>query len=126
MWNQNLTPATADFNGRSVTEQDAGGGSDSCHFVGSAFAPFDAITGGTWPVGASNAWGADNVGWFVPAVTYYRTQGRAPCGAVLPQNMVIDCPSGAPFYTFNNLTADIGVTTVSSSRDGQSASRPFP
>src|SRR5204862_12630 len=81
MWQQTLQPATADFQGRTVIEQDPGGGGpDTCHFPGSMYTPGTAITGGTWAVGAGNSWGADFVGWFTGAVTYYRAQGRAPCG----------------------------------------------
>ena len=127
LWEQTLQPTTADFATRQVTEFDGGGGNDTCWFAGSAYLPFDAITGGTWTVQASNIWGDDHVGWFPAAVTYYRNQGRAPCGTSFQQIMKINCP---PFptqqYTINTLTADIGVATVGSGRDGQSATRNWP
>jgi hypothetical protein len=107
MWNQALTPANVNFNGRNVTERNpvangGGSGNDSCHFNGSAVPTFDAITGGNWAVGANNAWGPDYVGWTLPAVTYYRNRGRAPCGTTLQQRMVIDTNAGTQAYGGNH------------------------
>ncbi len=125
-WTQTLTPSTVDFSGIDVKESDPGGGTDGCHFVGSAFARFDSITGGTWPVRAGNVWGDDFVGWFVPAVNYYRLQGRAPCTASFPQDMNVITPTGDLKYRTNQLSGTIGVTTVGSSRDGQTATKTWP
>lgn len=129
LWNQNLRPATADFTGRRVTEQNPGGGGpDSCWFQGSAIAPFIAITSGSWIVGGNNLWGADEVGWLASAVNYYRTQGRAPCSTQFPQRMVINCPHplNLPTYQNNMLGGGIGVTTVTTNRAGQFQTKPFP
>jgi len=130
LWNQTLQPADVDFSGIQVTERDPGGGTDGCYFNGSAFARFDSITGGTWTVGANNLWGADYVGWFTTAVTYYRAQNRAPCSNGFPQAMDVIAPSGNLNYRINQgsnqLSGTIGVTTVGSSRNGQSASRTWP
>ncbi|SMO76676.1 Putative peptidoglycan binding domain-containing protein [Geodermatophilus aquaeductus] len=125
-WRQRLTPTTRSFQGCSVTEADPGGGSDTCHFPGSTFAPFTGVTGGTWGVDSHNRWGNDFVGWFSPAVTYYRAQGRAPCTASFPQSMRVVRPSGDVQYKNHTLTMTIGATTVSSTRDGQSKSRTWP
>ena len=125
-WQQTLLPTTVDFSGLSVTERDGGSGSDGCHFVGSAFAPFTAITGGTWAVGTGNKWGDDFVGWFTTAVTYYRAQGRAPCSNTFSQAMDVITPSGNLNYTNNTLGGTIGVTTVGSTRAGQSQSKIWP
>lgn len=125
-WRQQLTPTTTNFQGCQVTEADPGGGSDSCWFSGSAYSPFNAVTGGTWTVGASNRWGDDWVGWYAPAVTYYRAQGKAPCTATFPQSMRIVRPSGNVQYVRHQLTATIGATTVSSTRAGQTRSKTWP
>lgn len=138
-WRGTLTPANVNFNGRSVTERDPGGGGpDSCHFAGSVYGAFTAITGGTWAVGAGNVWGDDFVGWFPAAVTYYRAQGRAPCGTSFPQRMEINCPAGDQAYQTNTLgcamTAPIPAMgpnpavpgTVSSTRSGNTQTRNWP
>ena len=130
-WRQRLTPITTHFGSATpgrcqVTEADGGGGADTCHFPGSAFAPFTAVTGGTWDVDASNRWGDDFVGWFGPAVNFYRTNGRAPCSATFTQSMRVVRPGGNVEYRQNVLTSDIGLTTVSSTRDGHTETRPFP
>lgn len=125
-WNQTLQPTTINFIGRVVTEQDAGGGSDQCHFTGSAFAPATSITGGSWTVEPGNFWGSDYVGWVPSAVTYYRQQGRAPCGTSFRQRMVIDCATGDIPYLTHTLGASMGPNTVTSQRGGQSATRAWP
>ena len=125
-WRQRLTPTNRRFDSCQVTEVDAGGGTDSCHFAGSTFAPFTALSGGTWPVGASNFWGDDTVGWKTNAVTYYRAQGRAPCGFSLNQSMRVVRSGGNVAYKANVLSAQIGVTTVSSNRDGHPVSKTWP
>lgn len=138
-WRGTLTPANVNFNGRSVTERDPGGGGpDSCHFNGATYAAFTAITGGTWAVGAGNVWGDDFVGWFPAAVTYYRNQGRAPCGTTFPQRMEINCPNGDQAYQTNTLgcamTAAIPAMngnpavpgTVSSTRSGNTQTKNWP
>jgi len=47
-WNQTLTGGS--FVGRQVTEQDGGGGNDTCWFPGSRIPKGEAVTGGSWPV----------------------------------------------------------------------------
>jgi peptidoglycan hydrolase-like protein with peptidoglycan-binding domain len=125
-WQQRLQPFTRSFRGCTVTEADPGGGSDTCHFPGSAFAPLTGVTGGTWAVNGQNRWGDDFVGWFAPAVTFYRANGRAPCRASFNQSMRVVRPSGDVQYRVNALQMDIGATTVTSTRDGQSETRNFP
>lgn len=125
-WRQQLLPTTTNFRNCQVREADPGGGTDTCHFPGSAFAPFTAITGGTWAVNNTNHWGDDFVGWFSTAVTYYRNQGRAPCTASYPQSMRVVRPSGDVEYVRNQLTMTIGTTTVSSTRAGQTQVRNWP
>ena len=126
-WDQTLLPAATNFTGRTVTEQDPGGGGpDTCHFTGSIFTPFTAITGGTWTVTSGNHWGSDHVGWHSSAVTYYRAQGKAPCGTTFPQRMVIDCSTGPITYATNTLGCDINSTTVTSTRAGSMAIRTWP
>lgn len=130
-WRQRLTPFATSFGSTTagrcrVREADGGGGADTCHFAGSAFAPFTAITGGTWDVDGTNHWGDDFVGWFAPAVNYYRAQGRAPCFASFTQSMRVVRPAGDVEYRRNVLRSDIGVADVTSTRDGQAANRAFP
>lgn len=125
-WRQQLQPTDVDFSGVQVTERDPGGGGDNCWFPGSAYAPWTSITGGTWNVGANNYWGDDWVGWFTHAVLYYRAQGRAPCSNTMPQAMDVVCSGGNVNYKQHNLHATIGVTTVTSTRDGQSENRTWP
>jgi len=129
-WTQSLMPSTINFGGRTVTEQDPGGGGpDTCWFSGSNVAQTTSISGGSWTVDGSNHWGADDpdgVGWPPDAVTYYRDEGREPCGTTFPQQMVIDCSDGTPTYITNTLSMDITSTTVSSSRAGNSQSKNWP
>lgn len=125
-WRQRLRPFATDFRNCRVTEADPGGGADTCWFAGSAILPLNAVTGGTWDVDATNHWGDDFVGWFNSAVTYYRTQRRAPCGFSLPQSMRVVRPDGDVEYQRNQLGANIGVTTVSSTRDGHTVTKTWP
>lgn len=126
-WMQTLTPATSNFSGRTVIEDDAGGGPDTCYFDGSAFTPVVTITGGTWTVDANNKWDdADYVGWGTAQVAYYRAQGRAPCGTTVLQQMSIECPSNSVFYNYgpvNTLKISMTNTTVTSERAGKKATR---
>jgi hypothetical protein len=126
----NLTPATADFNGRNVTENDAAGSHDDCWFVGSTQSKFEALTTGTWPVGAANRWGYDHLGWGGADITYYRANPvgapSAPCSTFLSQDMSID-GTGCGVYTHNTLQITIGTATVSASRDGAaSGAKVYP
>lgn len=127
LWNGTLLPLANNFNGRDVQEVNGGAGVDSCWFAGSAYAKFDRITGGTWTVGAGNVYGQDGVGWFQPAVCYYRTQNKKiPCGTSFKQQMQINDPANGNFFAYgtpnhgdlNDLAADIGAATVSSTRAG--------
>jgi hypothetical protein len=116
-----LVPATADFQGREVTEQDAAGSHDDCWFAGSAMTKFENLTGGTWAVGANNRWGSDYLSWSDADITYYRANPpadpRAPCSTFLSQDMKIN-GIGCGVYTHNTLRITIGETTVSAGRDG--------
>ena len=125
--------SSTNFSGRTVTEQDPGnGGPDTCHFPNSFYDPFEAITGGSWPVGSGNVWGTpngtyDGVGWGTDVVTYYRTAGQAPCATTFSQRMEISCPNGPnQTYELNGLGAGITTTTVSSCRAGSCEIRNWP
>ncbi len=125
-WQMTLTPGTTNFQGRSVTEQNPGGGGpDTCWFNGSTYASWTAITGGTWAVGANNVWGDDFVGWFSAAVNYYRAQGRAPCQTTFPQDMHIN-GQGSPRYRTNTLSCGFTATNVWSTRDGVTRNKAWP
>jgi hypothetical protein len=128
LWNQQLT-GNYSWDGRTVQEQDPGGGGpDTCWFLGSAYQPFTAITGGDWPVGSSNTWGGDGVGWFGQTVTYYRNNGRAPCQTSFPQRMEINNGFSLAWrsYVTNTLAAGFTNTNVWSQRAGQYAERQWP
>ncbi len=127
---QILQPTNTSFNGRSVTEVDpTGGGPDTCHFPNSEVPQFIKVSGGTWPVGSSNIWGPDVIGWSPFAVSYYRMQGKAPCGTKFNQTMSINCPGSnllmRPYVT-HQIEATIGTTQVSASRAGQTHTRNYP
>jgi hypothetical protein len=127
-WKQTLTSSSStNFSNRTVREADAGHGVDTCWFSGSAFSPFNSITGGTWTVNTDNTWGDDFVGWFNSAVTYYRNQGRAPCGTSFLQQMTMMCPNGS-FHNYgsvNTLRGSFTATTVTSGRAGLTATRRY-
>lgn len=123
-WNVTLTPSNISFAGRGVQEQTPSPGSDTCWFQGSQFDPNTSLTGSTWTVQFTNFFGPDYIGWVEDAVPYYRFVGRAPCAATLPQQMLIDCPSGGLTpYANNTVVAGIQSATVTSTRAGQSAIR---
>src|SRR5581483_8488629 len=126
LWNQTLQPTKVDFSGIQVTERDPGGGADNCYFNGSAIASATSISGGTWPVRAKNLWGADFVGWTTGGVIYYRAQNRVPCNGPIPQAMDVITPNGNLHYRTNILDYTIGITTVSSTRDGHTATKSWP
>lgn len=124
-WVQTLTPSDGNYGGRIITEQDGGGGNDTCHFSGSQIDRVDRVTGGTWLV-VGNRWGVDRVGWRPVAVEYYRNQGAAPCDFTLNQIMVINVGSDQVEYTANQLAAGITEISVWSRRAGQEAERIWP
>ena len=125
--NFSMTLSGARMWGRTVTEGVGPGGSgDSCWFAQSQFPPQTTITGGTWVADAAQAWGADSVGWAPQLITYYRGQNRAPCGFSWGQRMYIACAeSPDPSYKDNILVATIGVSTITVSRDGVSATKTY-
>jgi len=110
LWQQTLTPGN--YSNRWVTEQDGGGGSDTCWYWGSPIPPFTSITGGDWQVGSSNDYGPDWHGWGTDAVAHYRSEGRAPCQTDFYQNMLIDMPGGSTLYQVNPMSAGITDLTV--------------
>jgi hypothetical protein len=127
-WESTLAPSGTSFQGRIVTERDPGGGGpDTCWWEDSNYMPFESITSGTWPVGANNVWGNDYVGYYSWVVTYYREEGRAPCGTTFPQRMEISCPSGPDrAYQTNTLGGSMTSTTVTSTRLGSSEPHTWP
>lgn len=126
-WEQTLQPSTTNFAGRWVVEFDPGGGGpDTCHFTNSQFDEFKSISAGSWQVESGNKWKPDGVGWNSNAVTYYRAQGRAPCGTTFSQQMKIDCGTGATPYITNTLACSFTATTVTSTRAGQTVTRNWP
>jgi len=125
-WKQTLVSGTgASFAGLNVTEVDAGGGDDTCWFLGSAVAAKTSLSGGTWTVASDNTWGDDVVGWGALLVVYYRQFGTLPCGFTLHQQMQIACYDGTKhdYGPVNTLEGLIGTNTVGSERAGHLASR---
>jgi hypothetical protein len=126
LFRQTLMPLTASFAGRTVTEEDPGGGTDGCWFEGSPFAPFVSVTGGTWDVLEDNTWGDDNVGIFPNAIVRYRLLGRAPCTITIPQRMVMSCGEASLPYLTDTLKYNIGKATVTNSRAGVTETKTWP
>ena len=127
-WKQTLFSSTEKYNGLEVEEFVARNGADTCWYVGSAAPPQTKITGGIWPVNASQKWGDDSVGWLQAGVAYYRRNGRAPCKFIFYQQMKIKAYDGK-YYNYgvvNTLPGGIGKTRVSSSRAGSSRTRTWP
>lgn len=123
-WRATLSPSTINFDGRTIGEDNPGGATDTCWFSGSLIPYQNDVTGSTGTV-VSNQYD-DLVGWHPDAVTYYRGQGRAPCGMSTVQRVSIDCATNNPTVINNALSLQIGVTTVSSSRAGQTAMETWP
>src|SRR5580698_3523126 len=126
-WEQTLESAGKEISyaGLTVTEVDAGGGMDTCHFKGSAYNPFDKVTGSSWQVDDSNNWGTDDIGWGALLVAYYRLKDSAPCGFTLHQQMQIACWDGSKnnYGPVNTLQGLIGTSTITSERAGHSRTR---
>jgi hypothetical protein len=128
-WKQTLLGGN--FSGRRVSEEDAGGGSDGCHYSGSPVNWSGKVSTENylWPVGTDSTWGDDLIGWSSAQAAHYRAAGRAPCEALMPQRMVINRPGpGGVFepYVTNTLKLGITDTTVYSSRAGQEVERIWP
>jgi len=125
-----LTPPTADFSGRTVTEDPVGSGTgttDSCWFQGSAFVQYtdaNSIAGGTWTVGANNTWQTDHIGINGNIDAYYSAQGRTPCAWHTVQHMKIVCPSGNQEYTTNSFDWSITANGTTISRGGVPCTPP--
>ena len=120
-WAQTLQgDGSGTFSGRTVHEANGGTGTDSCWFSGSTFSPFDSITGGTWGIQSDQTFDAyDEVGYGSGQVSYYRSQGRAPCGTSFTQDMYINRPGSSDvIYQSNTLGAGIDSTTISSTKNG--------
>ena len=126
LFDMTLTPTSTNFANRVVSEQNPGGGSDTCWFSGSQFPPFTSITGGSWTVESGNRYGYDGIGVTADVINYYRSSGRAPCRFTLPQRMVIICPSIAMPYVTNTLVIEIGTTTITTSRAEASQTKTWP
>ncbi len=128
-WRQTIN-ATGDFGGRQVKEGAASGNTDSCWFSGSAVAPY-GLSGGGWHVGffSYNLWADDYVGWTSPAVQYYRSNLRIPCGGTAPQIMYMytNGNSGSSAQ-YRQTSVGVGIpnfSEVTSSRDGQTATKTW-
>jgi len=128
-WLITLQPSSKNFGGRIVYESGSGG-TDTCFHPSVGIPPQTSLPPGadSWSIDESNrSTTSDGVGWFPAAVQTYRAAGRAPCGFTIPQTMTIRCNlNGDRSYETHPVGAGIQATTVSSSRDGQSAQRAWP
>lgn len=122
IWEASLAPSSKNFDGRTVGESVNTG--DGCWFPGSIFAEVTGTDGNDATVNANGY--RDNVGYVSAAVTYYRAQMRAPCSFSSVQRMRIDCATENRYFVTNALSGTIGVSTVSSSRAGQTQTRTWP
>jgi len=122
IWLATLTPSSTNFDGRTITESVSTG--DGCWFPGSAFAEVTGTDGN--PASVVGNQYQDTVGYVSAAVTYYRGQARAPCSFSSLQRVRIDCLTSSPSFISNGLGGTIDVTTVSSSRAGQTMTRTWP
>lgn len=114
---------TGPFSARRVREEDAGGGFDSCWVPNGPYRKLDAVTGGSWPVGAGNVWGVDEVGYGSAMVDYYQDHSSLPCSCLMVQRMWINShlPSGGEewhWYKTNELRTGITSNAVWVQRDG--------
>jgi hypothetical protein len=127
-WNATLGSLPGmDFEGRTVRETDAGSGSDSCWYPGSIFPSLTDIPPAEATVGAGDLY-IDTVGWTPAPVIYYQANGRLPCEFVSRQQVQMKCPDGS-FRSFGDvrvLKGGIRSTSVTSYRDGHTASRRWP
>ena len=105
---------------------------DGCWFSMSFYTPY-RLTKGGWFVGYPNNpnfgddYGDDRVGPSNAAVNYYRSENQVPCGAAVGQDMALYVQGTSDFdvYKQNVLGYTIGHTTVTVTRDGQSAMRDW-
>lgn len=120
---QTLIPPTSSifFGGRKVKEADPGGGGpDTCYsqVTNPAFSPYTSVTGGTWQVGADNAWGPDYIGYGTQRTDYYRNENPSPvpCETSFSQQMLINCGDNWVPYATTAIRAGINSSTVWSQR----------
>jgi len=125
-WRATVSNGPFSFTGRTTTEASGGNGNDTCWFSGSAIPPQTSVTGGSWTVDGSNQYGDDIVGWSESAVSYYRSQSRAPCQTEFDQSMSINRPGNSDAqYKTNRLKFGFTATSVWSERDGHSESKSY-
>ena len=117
------------YGGRTVSEQDGGGGMDHCkdNFPESPIQNQGRVPESSTTVDASNQY-FDRIGWTPFAVQTYRNAGAAPCDFQTNQRMFINLgQQGVIFeYKDNALAAGITLTTVWSRRDGVEEERVWP
>lgn len=130
-----LTPKSVCFGNINVKEGTGAGSKDECWYVGSPDAdPWEQVpppnfTGSNnWDIDDQNHWQYDYMGWGTTLVDFYRvnpTPPRAPCKTTIKQTMlVIQGSSGQ--YEEHDFVAEIGATTVTVTRDSESATRTYP
>jgi len=129
-----LTPTSRDFSCLTVRERDGTGSLDGCWFEDSIYEKYESLAGPifTWPVEAGNWWGPDWLSWGTLRIDYYRNNPpppkapAAPCCTHIAQIMDV-VEEGCGDYTPSRmLTLWINTTTIAASRNGASASKPWP
>jgi hypothetical protein len=123
------------FGGRTIAEQDGGGGVDGCYFPGSIYGPSNTVPNISGEVRWDQTYD-DNIGPTTTLTTYYRAQRPAqglpmPCGWAYNQSMVMACTASTLLqFTSNQLKPIIDTSTVTSCRQTTSTqncvSRTWP
>ena len=118
-----LTGADTTWEDAEVREADPGGGGpDTCYVAEIDFPdiePFEAVTGGSWEIDYYNAYrDYDYIGYGSDLISYYRDNGRTPCGTSFSQLMQILTTSGWQTFVTNSITASIDASTATSTRAG--------
>jgi hypothetical protein len=127
-------PITGNWAGRKIyeeTELPENPNADTCWFQGSDHPKFNKVTNTPdqfWTVNSSGQWGPDVIGYSRDQVVYYRgiNPPRVPCRTRFGQKMFINCPNGKVNYAISTIGADIGATTVSSTRGGITETHNWP
>jgi hypothetical protein len=118
------------LSGRKYRETNYASGYDACWYPTSPIPKFESVTQLNPFYLSSNNFYVDEIGWGHTSITHYRSHGDAPCKTHIYQGMKIACGiDGAETYTTvqnNVLLAEIGVTTISTTRDGVTKTRTYP
>jgi hypothetical protein len=134
---QTLTPS-ADYSGVTVSEANASPATDSCWFNGAIqnYGPpvvyatkSTGVSGGSWSVAPSGAWGPDGVGLGYTLFGSYQTslpqRNLTSCSITLFQQLTAACSTGASSVYDSPVIQQITITGggISVTREGVNAAR---